>query len=95
MMKYRNDVKFWVFNMFVPFLLGFVLMAALLFPRPACASHPHPEVEPTKLNIKKSFVSLLSTMEDGLRTNKIDEKRLRLDFADILKEVRSNIERND
>jgi hypothetical protein len=81
--------------MFVPILLGFVLMAALLFPRPSCASHPHPEVEPTKLNIKKSFVSLLSTMENGLRTNKIDEERLRLDFADILKEVRSNIERND
>ena len=91
MTKYKNDVKFWMLNMFVPFLLGFVLMATLIVPRPGCASHPHPEVEPTKLNIKKSFVSLLSTMESGLRTNKIDEERLRLDFADILKEVRTQI----
>ena len=89
MMKY--DVRFWVLNMFVPFLMGFLLMAVLLFPKPACATHPHEEPERPKLNIKKSFVSLLSTMENGLRTNKIDEERLRLDFADILKEVRSNI----
>jgi len=91
MMKY--DVRFWVLNMFLPFLLGIVLMAVLLFVpvKQVCASHPHEEPERPKLNIKKSFVSLLSTMENGLRTNKIDEERLRLDFADILKEVRSNI----
>ncbi len=90
MMKY--DVKFWLLNMFLPFLMGLVLMAVLLFPKPACATHPHEEPERPALNIKKSFVSLLSTMENGLRTNKIDEERLRMDFADILKEVRSNIQ---
>lgn len=89
MMKYNT--RFWILNMFLPFLMGLVLMSVLLFPKPACASHPHEEPEPPKLNIKKSFVSLLSTMESGLRTNKIDEERLRLDFADILKEVRTQI----
>lgn len=68
----------------LPVVLGVVAMTVVLL-WPPCASAD---------DINKPVLKILEIFEDGLRENKFDEEKIRHGFADIIKEIRIQIEKD-
>jgi len=72
-------------NGILPVVLGVAIMTFVLL-WPPCASAD---------NTNKPLIEILELFEDGLRENKFDEEKFRNGIADIIKEIRIQIETDE
>jgi hypothetical protein len=72
-------------NGILPIVLGVTAMTFVLL-WPPCASAD---------DTNKPLIKILELFEDGLRENKFDEEKIRHGFADIIKEIRIQIEKDE
>jgi hypothetical protein len=72
-------------NGILPIVLGVTAMTFVLL-WPPCASAD---------DINKPVLKILEIFEDGLRKNEFDEEKIRHGFADIIKEIRIQIEKDE